>query len=169
MMRRRREHDRRLAVWGWNCLWNPKPLSSAPQVAQTSTRLGSFIRELLSQTEGSSLMTPQQPESRTVAGGGSNDLSQETHTNGFANFEAWGIKLPLPRWGVYCVAVLTILGIGLFLYSKFVTPILSTGRSTIETNLAEYQKHFPDTTRSEQPLFDSPDLGFLKVAYYSSD
>lgn len=85
---------------------------------------------------------------------------------GDAQFEGWGLKLPLPRWALYCVAALVVAAIAFTLYAKVVAPFFDQ-RNTAQYQ--EYQKHFGETPRSVQTLFDNDDLGALTVAFYSSD
>lgn len=113
--------------------------------------------------------------------------------SGYNNFEGFGLKIPLPPWAVYCLAILVILGVALSLGSKLILPIIDKRAAQSRADQAEldkkaaqdrankektekekaqiqeYQKHFNEGSTRTQKLFDTPDIGSLTVTYYPSD
>jgi hypothetical protein len=82
-------------------------------------------------------------------------------------------KIPHPKWAVFCVGVVTVLGSLVPFYTKVVEPWIKQPQTrTAETDtlqFKEYQKHFGEQPRNKQPVFESADLGSLIVQFYSSD
>lgn len=86
-------------------------------------------------------------------------------------FEIHGIKLGLPRWATYCVALILSLGAVIPVVSQVLYPLIQTRLAPDKTQkgFTEYQRHFGEVARNTQTILDSPDLGSISVSYYTSD
>jgi hypothetical protein len=93
--------------------------------------------------------------------------------NGYTTVEAFGMRLPVPKWGAYCIALLVILGIGTFLFTKLGLPLIKQWANSHvpdqDVQYKEYQKHYSDKPSYTQNVFNNPDLGSLTIDYFSSD
>lgn len=90
-------------------------------------------------------------------------------TRNYANFEIWGMKLPLPPWAIYIVGVLVVLGSGTSAYVKFLQPMFKEQADVRLGQYQEYQKHVFEAPEHSQSFFDSAELGLLIVKVYGSD
>jgi hypothetical protein len=122
----------------------------------------------------------------------SNPPSEPKKTD--SHFEAWGIKLPLPRWAIVIVGMVAVLGSLISVGSRFwpnlsggkvqpafinpAKPMLTEvqpsnqGNKVSDAEMIDYResiKHTDETPKTDRIILNSPDLGTLKVKFFISD
>lgn len=85
---------------------------------------------------------------------GSSPASPEGLTppaSGYQNVEVFGIKLPLPKWACYSVAVLAMLGMGISVFSQVLLPTIQehTATSRAEKAKADADKAKADADKAK--------------------
>jgi len=83
-----------------------------------------------------------------------------------------GLEIPLPRWAVYCVALIAVVACGLFLWGKL-APVLEIEKVKLSPGeyqqIAEAQKHFTEKPTAQTQVVSDTAHGLLEVWFYDSD
>jgi hypothetical protein len=114
-------------------------------------------------------------------------------SSGYANMEAHGMKLSVPKWVSYVAGIIVTLSAGIPLFSQVLIPmvqeftatsraekakadkeaaILRADKDKIEQELIEvkeYQKHYGKKPTGEREFFNSPADGLLRISYFEDD
>lgn len=90
----------------------------------------------------------------------------------FTPFKFLGFEIPLPRWAVYAVAAVGVVGFAVYLSAKLIPEfkpknIVEVPRSEF-IQIQEAQKHVIESPEAQLPVF-SDARGDLKVFLYRSD
>jgi hypothetical protein len=83
-------------------------------------------------------------------------------------FEIHGLKLRLPRWATYTLALILSLGTVIPVLSQVLYPMIQARVARAKV-FNEYQRHFKENPASTKTVVDDPNLGSLIVSFYPSD
>ncbi len=88
----------------------------------------------------------------------------------YTPIKLFGVEIPLPRWAVWLIAALTVVGFGVFLFRQFYPD--KVGKIEIAESqfqqINESQKHISEQPIARIQVFSDP-RGTLEALFYASD